>query len=129
MGLYTVRDACAICNSLWMTLIPYNRDFGQLGSLSFKKIFAFSWNRRFITLFAKNLPLFPILDQMRAFRAVPYYLFHIRFCIITNLQLGIQCVPFLSKFPKKNLYAFLCFLVFATWSIHLVRYLYFPRQG
>jgi hypothetical protein len=33
--------------------------------------------------------------------AVPYYLFHIRFCIITNLQLGIQCIPFPSNFPTK----------------------------
>jgi len=38
---------------------------------------------------------------MRTFRAVPYYLFHIRFSIITNLQLGIQCVPFPSNFPTK----------------------------
>ena len=52
-------------------------------------------------MFTKNLPLFPILGQMRTFRAVPYYWFYIRFCIITSLQLGIQCVPFPSIFPTK----------------------------
>ena len=83
-------------------LISYDRDFEQLvGSLSFKKFFALSWNRRFIALLTKNLPLFPTLGEMRTFRAVPYYLFHIRFCIIANLQLGIQCVPFPSKFSTK----------------------------
>jgi hypothetical protein len=101
-GLYTLRDAFSICNSLWVTLIPYNRESEQLvGSLSFKKFFALSWNRRFIALFTKNLPPFPVLGQMRTFRAVPYYLFHIRFCIITKLQLGIHCVPFPSIFPTQ----------------------------
>lgn len=103
MGLCTLRDASAICNSLWVTLIPYNRDFEKLvGSLSFKKFFALSWIRRFIALWTKNPPLFIILGQIHTFRAVPYYLFTSVSILLPFIQLGIWCVPFPSNVPTKT---------------------------